>query len=45
MFISFKTLSMVHSSIVGSCLTIEIFEHQNGFGLLLHVAIECCFEC
>jgi hypothetical protein len=44
MFISFKTLTMVHSSVC-SCSTIEIFDHQNGFGLLLHVAIECCFDC
>jgi hypothetical protein len=44
MFISFKTLSMVHSSVC-SCSMIEIFDHQNGFGLSLHVAIECRFGC
>jgi hypothetical protein len=44
MFISFKTLSMVHSSVVGSCPMIEIFNHQNGFGFSLHVAIECHFD-
>jgi hypothetical protein len=45
MFISFKTLSMVYSLVVGFCLTIEIFDHQNGFNLSLHVVIACHFDC
>jgi hypothetical protein len=44
MFISFKTSSMVHSLVISSCPIIEIFNHQNGFGLSLYVTIECRFD-